>query len=98
MSEKISKLDEQVFEIIWEIGRKKAIKDWNNGVERTLDQEMKSCIEENELVQQLQNTYQVYLKNKNNSNKNNVVKIINYINKPTKENFQALPSFVRNNA
>lgn len=86
MSEKISKLDSDVFELIWEAGRKKAMKDGDKSFKRTKTEEMKSCEKENPLIQQLQNTYQQYLKSPNKSNKDVVSNLVTFIKNPTQKN------------
>lgn len=86
MTENISQLDNDVFEIIWEAGRKKAMRDGDKAFKRTNEQEIESCMRENPNIQKLQDMYQLYLKNPNISNKNVVTSLVNFIKNPTAKN------------
>lgn len=84
---KITDLDKKVFDIIWKAGREKIIYDVKNGIEsKSLDEEIASCREFNPDVQQLQDVYQLYLKNRTNSNKSEVISLVNKINKRPNNN------------
>jgi len=82
----ISQLDNDVFELIWEAGRKKAIRDGQKSFSRTNEQEIESCERENPMIQRLQDVYQVYLKNPMATNKNVVSSLVKYIKNPTTQN------------
>lgn len=84
---KITDLDNKVFDIIWKSGREKIINDVNNGIKsNSLDEEIALCREFNPDVQQLQDVYQLYLKNRTNSNKSEVISLVNKINKRPNNN------------
>jgi len=84
--ENISQLDNDVFELIWEAGRKKAMRDNQKSFSRTNDQEIESCERENPMIQRLQDVYQAYLKNPATTNKNVVSSLVKYIKNPTAQN------------
>lgn len=86
MSENISQLDRDVFELIWNAGREKRNRDGNRAFNRTNEQELESCIKDNPQIQQLQDTYQAYIKSPNKSNKSILTNLVTYIKNPTAKN------------
>ena len=86
MSENISQLDRDVFELIWNAGREKRNRDGDKSFKRTNEQEIESCMRENPQIQKLQDTYQAYLKSPNKSNKSILTNLVTYIKNPTAKN------------
>lgn len=79
---KVSKYDEVVFEILYEEGINYLKK---YGTSQSADEYAK-CRQRNPQIQQLQDTYQVFLKNPNKSNESILTNLINYVKNPTAKN------------
>ena len=87
---KVSKYDEEIFEIIYEEG----INDLKKyGTSQSADEYAK-CMQRNPQIQKLQDTYQVFLQNPNRSNKSILTNLITYIKNPTARNRAAYESAV----
>lgn len=89
MTENNSQLDRDVVELIWNAGREKRNRDGDKAFKRTNEQEIESCMRENPQIQQLQDTYQAYLKSPNKSNKSILTNLMTYIKNPTAKNKSA---------